>query len=155
MRFAEVSPINAVRSIRYSVEVMGDALCRSVAYNVQNVFKVLMLFKEYFTILGLSDMFWELGGMLIVWVTNLKGTTSKIANKIHQGALLLWLYITLLYYIHVSFMYRHISTGRYPVLPLQYGLIVRSHRPNSDYQIGPLQWLIHDRGGTVLSDSIV
>ena len=66
MRFAEVSPIDAVRSIRYSAEVMGDALCRSVAYNVQNVFKVLMLFKEYFTILELSDMFWELGGMLNV-----------------------------------------------------------------------------------------
>ena len=46
MRFAEVSPIYAVRSIRHSVEVMGDALFRSVAYNVQNVFKVLMLFKS-------------------------------------------------------------------------------------------------------------
>ena len=46
--------------------VMVDALIRSVAYNLQNVFKVSMLFKLYFTILELSDMFWELGGMLIV-----------------------------------------------------------------------------------------
>ena len=40
--------------------VLGDRLNLSVTYNLQNVFKVLMLFKEYFTILELSDMFWDL-----------------------------------------------------------------------------------------------